>query len=260
MTDKERRVEAVIFDLDDTLIDWSGFTIGWEELARPRIDKVYDYLTGHGHNLCDRELFLKHYRRRVEEVWDTAREDWSAPSLANALRFACTDAGVPGEALDLEEVMEIYASMWGPVPGVEVYEDTVEVLEELRRRGYRLGLITNSFFPMWMRDVELRHYELIDYFDARIASGDTDYMKPHPSIYELMLDMLNIAAEEALFVGDRPDHDIAGANESGLISVLIDPPHLNRPLDGVQPDYTITRLQELIPVLDALEERESNGR
>ena len=259
MAEGHKPVEAIIFDLDDTLIDWSGFSIGWEEMSRSHLRVVYDYLAGRGHPLCDRETFLNHYRRRVEEVWDTARQDWSAPSLADALRFACADAGVPADELDLEELMEIYGSAWGPVPGVELYEDTIEVLETLRSRGYRLGLITNSFFPMWMRDVELRHYELIDYFDARIASGDTDYMKPHPGIYDIMLRLLDISAGAALFVGDRPDHDIAGANESGLISVLIDPPHLNRPLNGVRPDYTITRLRELLSVLDTLERKKDDG-
>jgi FMN phosphatase YigB (HAD superfamily) len=57
-----------------------------------------------------------------------------------------------------------------------------------------------------------------------------------------------------VFVGDRPVNDIAGANEAGMISVLISPPHLDRELNGVQPDYIIQRLSELIPILDKLEE------
>jgi FMN phosphatase YigB (HAD superfamily) len=55
-------------------------------------------------------------------------------------------------------------------------------------------------------------------------------------------------------VGDRPSHDIAGANATGMISILMAPPHFNRGLDGVEPDFTINRLEELLPILDNLEQ------
>jgi putative hydrolase of the HAD superfamily len=81
-------------------------------------------------------------------------------------------------------------------------------------------------------------------------------MKPHPEIYRHILGLLSVPAAKAVFVGDRPENDIAGANEAGLISVLIDPPHLARPLNSVAPDFTITRLGELLQILEQLEESE----
>lgn len=248
------RIEAVIFDLDDTLLDWSGREESWQEVTRPLLQNVYNYLVESGHSLADPERFYEQVHRRVEGVWEEAKKDWSGAYFGDALRLACEDAGLDSRQLNLDELMRVYN--WQPIPGVELYEDTFCVLDTLKQCGYRIGLITNSFYPMWMRDVELRHYKLIDYFDARITSGDSGYMKPHPAIYRRILEMLDVPAARAVFVGDRPQNDIAGANEAGLISVLIDPPHLDRPLAGVVPDYTITRLSELLPILEQLEERE----
>ena len=103
--------------------------------------------------------------------------------------------------------------------------------------------------PMWMRDIELAHYGLLDYFDARITSGDTGYMKPHPAIYWRAMGLLDTTPDRAVFVGDRPENDIVGANEVGMVSVLMSPDHLDIPLNGVEPNYTITRLGQLLPIL-----------
>lgn len=251
MSREERRIQAVIFDLDDTLIDWSQPELTWEEFTRPMTDNVYAYLTAAGHSLPDPDQFYRCLRDEVEREWDEARETWQGAYFGSALNRALRVCEVDDAQIDMEEVMRAYN--WGPMPGVELYEDTLEVLAELRDRSYKLGLITNSFLPMWMRDVELRHYNLIDVFDARTTSGDAGYIKPHPAIYHQLLERLRVPPERAVFVGDRPQNDIAGANEAGMISVLIDPPHLNREVNEHVPDFTIEKLSELIDVLEKLE-------
>lgn len=254
MNEQKRSIEAVIFDLDDTLLDWSQPALEWHEFTRPMADNVYDHLAAQGHSLGERDRFFQLLREHVQQEWELAKEDWSGANFENALREALGEAGADMDRVDLEETMRAYD--WRPMPGVDVYDDARAVLDALRERGYQIGLITNSFLPMWMRDVELQHYGLLDYFDARLTSGDAGYMKPHPAIYEQMLALLGVPAERAVFVGDRPQNDIAGANEAGLISILIDPPHLDRALNGILPDYTITRLSELIPILEKLEREE----
>lgn len=257
MADQQKAIEAVIFDLDDTLLDWSGRDQSWEEITRPLVGNVYNHLLEQGHAPGEPDTFYEIVVARIEGVWEEAKQDWSGAFFGDALLQACEDAGLDGGQLDLDELMRIYN--WQPMPGVELYKDAFCVLDTLQERGYRIGLITNSFYPMWMRDVELRHYQLIDYFDARITSGDSGYMKPHPAIYRRILEMLDVPAERAVFVGDRPENDIAGANEAGLISILIDPPHLDRPLQGVAADFTITKLSELLPILEELEREERDG-
>lgn len=249
------RIEAVIFDLDDTLLDWSQRAISWEEHLQPFIAGVHAYLRQTGHLGADSAesitpLRIGHtFSEFLRASWSDARETWVAVSMAGVWQQAFTDLGLT-RPIDIDAMLR--AVGWQPMPGVVPYADVVQTLTDLRARGYRLGLITNSFQPMWLRDIELEAFGLIDQFEARITSGDTGFMKPHPAIYWRMLGLLNTTPERAVFVGDHPSYDIKGANLTGLTSVLICRPNVNRELDGNQPDFTITDLPQLLPILEQL--------
>ncbi len=242
-------IDAVIFDLDDTLIDWSQQSESLDDIFRPHVDNMHAYLSAEGHALPCQDEFFQCYKHTIIRHWDRAKQDYSGVNFTNALCDCLTEVDVEVSAVDMNALLHAYDLK--PLPGVEPFPDAHDVLDALRVRNYKIGLVTNSMLPMWMRDVELRHYQMIDYFDARITSGDSGTMKPHPDIYHRICDLLNTAPEQAVFVGDRPSHDIAGANGVGMVSVLMSPPHLNRELNGVQPDHIIGRLSELLPILDA---------
>lgn len=245
------RIRAVLFDMDDTLVTWADVPGNWEQTIGPYLRRVYSYLLSCGHALPDEESFCRSVHDHMERGWVEASETLIAPSMPQEWRAALETLGLDTSAIDVDEVLRAYE--WGPVKGLALYPDTIEVLDALREAGYKIGLVTNSSMPMWMRDLELEAFGLIDYFDARVTSGDARYLKPHPAIYRRILDLLDLKPAQALFVGDSPAHDIAGANEAGLISVLIDPPHLERARNGVAPDFVITRLSELLPILTQLE-------
>lgn len=251
MSSPARYIEAVLFDLDDTLIDWAPVTIHRAEFYGPRVARIHAHLVRLGHELPPIEEFQSILDQAVLSTWSEAKKTWALRSFSDVLRQVLSDLGLPTESIDFDEALRVFG--WGPWSGVMPFPDAIPVLQELRYRGYKLGLLTNSFLPMWLRDFELAAYELLDYWDARITAAEVGYMKPHPSIFYAVLDALKVTPERAVFVGDRPRNDIAGANAVGLISVLMAPPHLNRELDGISPDYTITCLSELIPILDSLE-------
>ena len=245
-----RRVEAIVFDLDDTLIDWSAQALTYGEISRPHVNNVHRYLTAENHTLPDANTFFDQYRSTVRSNWEAAKGVWTGVSFYNSLNNLFQALELDVARIDFEAVARAYD--WRPTAGVRPFADTIEVLNTLQQT-YKIGLITNSMLPMWMRDVELEAYGLIDYFDARITSGDAGYLKPHTAVFHHMLDKLEVSPNRAIFVGDSPEHDIDGANATGMISVLMDPPHLNRELNGTQPDYTINCLQELLDILERLE-------
>jgi HAD superfamily hydrolase (TIGR01662 family) len=99
----------------------------------------------------------------------------------------------------------------------ELYEDSVPVLEELRRAGLKIGLVSNS-----ARDVRefARHHALE--IDAGISSFHHGRTKPHASIFRAVLDLLEVEPRDAAMVGDTVEDDIEGAAALGMRAVLVD--------------------------------------
>ena len=248
---KNQRIKAVLFDMDDTLIDWSGLQGDINTIELRHWQNVYHYLTDQGHLLPAFDDFWQQLREAMFNAWAEAKKSWAGVSFAQLMHDFLQNCGLDMTKIDIDDVLRAYN--WSPLPGVGPFDDTLSVLEQLKNNGYKIGLITNAMQPMWMRDVELRAFGILDYLDARLTSGDVGFMKPHPFIYWQALEMLEVQPEESVFVGDRPANDIVGANEAGLTSVLMAPPHLNRELNGVRPNYTISKLEELLPILAQLE-------
>lgn len=246
----KKRFKAVVFDLDDTLIDWSQQEIGWNEFLQPGSQSMCNALVELGYAAPDPRTFHTVFRRVLEASWENARSTWNGISFYNTLAQTCREFDVVLSAEELHQIAHSF--VWNPVPGVVPFDDTIDVLTELQSADYQLGLITNSFQPMWMRDVELTQFGLIDFFPKRITSGDTGFIKPHPAIYWRMLGMLDVMPEDAIFVGDHPTFDIQGANLVGMTSVLFKPPYLDRPVNGHEPDYTICTMSDLLPILKQL--------
>ncbi|GMQ78793.1 MAG: hypothetical protein BMS9Abin02_1331 [Anaerolineae bacterium] len=242
-----RRIDTVIFDLDDTLIDWSNQAATWGEFFKPRTENVRSYLIQNGYEMPPAQEFYGSVDGAIRQLWRKAKETCLIQPIGDMLLEVLLDMGHDVHALDVRALLKSFN--WQPFPGVVPFDDTLPVLKQLKEEDYKIGLLTNSFLPMWMRDVELRSYKIIDFLDARLTAADVGYIKPHPKIFEHLLDLLDSEARRGLFVGDRPAHDIAGANKVGLISVLITPTHVEFELNGIVPDFTIKTLSELPAIL-----------
>lgn len=247
----ERRIQAVLFDLDDTLIDWSKQTLDWKTYYQRCTGNVFEFLLDGGYVLPGRDKFHDIFMQHIRDEWGKVRQSWIGGHFSHVLTHTLTACNLNPAEFDLDELMRVFN--WFPMPGVTTFDDTHDVLRQLQADGYKMGLITNSYYPMWMRNVEMEAYDLNKYFDVALTSGDVGYYKPHPQVYHHTLDLLGIKPENAIYIGDRPANDVKGANEAGMISVFIYPPHITRELNGVEPDFTITTLSELLPILKQLE-------
>ena len=245
-----RRHDAVLFDLDDTLLDWSEARIDWSaEYAR---------LIGPAHAIAERsyarapslEAFVDAVREASMDEWRAAKRDHRAPRIERAFTHGLSALGHDPAGFDVDAAVRAFGEGGRRVPGVRPFADALEVLDALGERGYRLGLVTNSMQPMWMRDRELEGTGLVERLPYRVAAADVGVIKPHRRIFEEAAAALEVAVERTVFVGDRPANDIAGANAVGMTSVLMRPHGIDRDLEGHVPDHEITSLGELLHLLD----------
>ncbi len=106
---------------------------------------------------------------------------------------------------------------WSHAHFFELYDDAPPVLEALRGRGLRIGLLSNT-----ARDLDefVAHHRLE--VDAVLTSRTHGKTKPHETIFRRMLELLGVAAGEALMVGDTLEDDVEGALAVGMQAVLVD--------------------------------------
>lgn len=243
-------LKAILFDLDDTLIDWSGFDEDWVRLERPRLRRAFDYICA-THALDDFDAFCVRFREYAAEAWMSARENLVAPHVGRILTATAQHFGAPVE-LDAKALLDAYALDWGALPGVTLFPDVLPLIELLKAHSIKIAIVTNAFQPMVMRDRELHDYELLDHFtDCRISAADAGVLKPHPDIFRTALDCVGAAPNEAVFIGDNIEADIAGAQAAGMRGVLREIEGRPSAISGlIVPDGVIQSLDELPQLLD----------
>lgn len=126
------------------------------------------------------------------------------------------------------------------------FPDAAPVLAELKRRGFRLGVVANQKPGTEGR---LAAWDLLQYFDVVAPSAELGVAKPDPAIFRWALARAGCEAGEAVMVGDRLDNDIAPAKRLGFRTVRVlrglgvhHSPHSA----AEEPEYTIRELEELL--------------
>jgi len=134
---------------------------------------------------------------------------------------------------------------------LEIKGDCIETLRELHGRGLYLSIVSNIDDDML--DPLVAREGLDRYLHHWTSSEEAQSCKPHRRFFELCLEKSGLAPHEVLFVGDSPEHDIAGAAELGMRTALIVdselPPPLQSGKECVAPHHTIERLMELTAIV-----------
>jgi HAD superfamily hydrolase (TIGR01549 family) len=99
------------------------------------------------------------------------------------------------------------------------YSDALPVLQEMKARGLKTGLISNVGQEI---DSYCEELGFASYLDFKVTSFEVGYDKPRPEIFQLALDKAGIKACDSLFIGDQYDQDIVGARGVGMNPILID--------------------------------------
>lgn len=238
------RPQAVIFDLGGTLLDTSG---GGEETNR-RWMLSYQALTmrhpdarwpeGEAYVRAMREAEATHWQRVVQE-------QWSGPP-SGLLREGFRRLGCQVKEQELLTALDGYAQAiagWAtPFP------DARETLRVLRCDGYRLGLLSNTWWAAEWHNADLATHELDELLDVVVYTSDLPHSKPHPSVFLEVTARLGMEPQACVMVGDMMIDDIAGALGVGMRAVWRHNTRWLRP-EHIVPTATITHLAELPPLL-----------
>lgn len=122
-----------------------------------------------------------------------------------------------------------------------------ELLAGLRGR-YRLGVVSNFDYSPTVERI-LGEGGIRPLFEAVVVSDAVGWRKPRPVIFETAFRIMGIAAEDCLFVGDRPDIDVAGARGVGMDAAWLNPERIPLPPGLASPDYDVGHLSELAQAL-----------
>ncbi len=238
----DRPLRAVLFDIGDTL--WHAQAAPsaavFREMAAAR---AHEFLTVRGFDGFRADEFSRVAWKAIEDAIAQAKAtDLVEPLYAEAARDALTAAGlridVPTAAAFLDA---IYVS--GADGGKEAYPDAVDVLAELKLRGFLLGSVTNRGFGGERFRHDLREAGLDCGWDSHSVSVEVGFLKPHPEIFKHALTSLRVAPNEALMVGNSLREDVAGAAKMGIFTAW----KRSRPdAHGVEPDVTFDDLRELL--------------
>jgi putative hydrolase of the HAD superfamily len=189
--------EAVIFDLYGTLVDESPRR-DWRELQ----DTIADTLG------LERDPFAQRWLETYEE---RATGSWEAN-----LRGIVSHLGGEWSDARYEEARRLRRDFLRV--GLTPRPDAEATIEEVKRRGFKVGLVTecsDDVPVLWPELALARH------FDAAVYTCEVGQRKPAPVLYDLVCEQLGVEAAECVYVGDGGGYELAGARKAGMRPILI---------------------------------------
>ena len=222
------------FDYDEALVE-TGHRAGLAALERADLPEV--------------ERVAAHFRERYEPFfWVPGTvEELEYPGLVRQL-LGDFDVEVTDD--ELTRFLEAEHAAWDPARQAAAH--TPALLESLRERGLKLGLVSNAFDPAWLLHRDLEQMGLAELLDVAFFSSEVGKRKPHPAIFERALEALGVAATDAVFVGDRLYEDVRGAGELGMTTVQALWFRADEYPEGAEPDFKAFTQMDVLNVVDRL--------
>jgi len=237
--DQMYKYKHLFFDLDNTLYDF-------ESNSYLALKQAFIQL-GLFEKIDSFDAYFSVYSRNNERLWADYREKKIAKELLRGKRhkMSLKEFGVEHE-VDPIDIDDRYLKIM--VTQTELFPRAVEVLAELKRRGYFLHIITNGF-----REVQhdkLQNTGLSEFLTDVYISEEIKSPKPSREIFEYAIKSSNARKNESLMIGDSWESDIIGAKNFGIDQVYfkLNNSEMNFGMYG-EPTFTINKLEELLNFL-----------
>lgn len=221
------KLEAVIFDLDNTLINRKLAFAKYTELL---IDKFIVH-----HDPLHKDAIMEHIQLADRDGY-RRRQELFEEILQN---FEMKTSDIAIETLLNHWFSEFFKC-------TVLMDGALEALEYLKKHNIKLGLITNG--SIHSQNSKIDQVQLRPYFDVILVSDEVQLLKPDTRIFELVLNKLCVSPNSSWYVGDHPINDVQGALDAGLNAIWLSgfmawEDHL------AKPQYTIDSLHEIKGIL-----------
>ena len=225
------KLKGIVFDLDHTLFDrYATLTAISPDFCKHFEAYLNKDMTPEkvAELLCEGDRHFVHYgwKRVFEYLCD--KEMFNTPPEYDEYRST---------------LLRLFTTVAVPFPF------TYSVLDKVRARGLKCGLITNGNAEIQQKKLEL--LKLTDSFDAVVLCGALGKQKPDAAPFNEMARLLDCDASTLVYVGDNPLFDVGGGRNAGYVTVEVLTASCNIP-DAPVGDYRIQTVEELDALIDAI--------
>ena len=187
--------------------------------------------------------------KRCWDLWERNLDFGTEDQIKILMEFLPDFDVIPSSGL-LKRIEKAYTESVLINPS-DLIKGSSEILEFLKNKKYKLGLICNTGRSPGkvLRDL-LKYYQIFEYFDVLTFSDELKIRKPDPQIFHFTLNGLKSKSSDCVHVGDELKTDVKGAKDAGMIAV-----HFNKTIDfygEIQPDYRIKELKEIKRIVEKL--------
>ena len=224
-------MKVVIFDLDNTIIDFIKF-------KKMSIDAAISAMVDVGLSEEDANKI----RKEIDKIYSKKGMEYQHV-FDEALKKVLGKIDYKVLASAVVAYRKVKTAYMNPYP------ETIRVFKELIRRNYKLGIFSDApIFQMWQRLAEIG---LTNFFDFAISTQEFGKDKRKKEAYTLLLKKLKLDPKEVIFVGDSIDRDIYWPKKLGMRTILAvyGKNAWGKPKRKVEPDYRIKSISELLEIL-----------
>ena len=232
-------IKAVIFDLGGTLIRYKDVPLSWASLYQNAIVEIA--------KICEKKLTIEETEKSIKILGNyntriTPREDEVKAEII--FSEILSEWNIDIEKY-LEDAIDRFFTYFQRKS--EVFEDTIEILNYLKKEEILIGILTDVPYGMSRKYVKIDIYNFEDSIDYLRTSVEVGMRKPNGKGYTEITRYFNIDSTEIIFVGDE-EKDIIGAKSVGMMAVYID---RSIGLKSFGEDLKINQLDELIEVIES---------
>ena len=212
----QRTIEAVLFDLGETLLTFGKLDIS--RLSAEAVRRSYEYLKE-----CNQPVG-SFWAYRLSHLW--------------GIKYHVLKSALTGNDFDSLEILKHYGTRKGfnltedqwielnwkwyevlyEIAAVE--PDVAETLTKLSDMGLKVGLLSNTFIHKSSLERHMAQAGFLDCLSPRLYTYQYPWRKPDARIFRAGAEKIGVACENIIYVGDRIDNDVEGATNVGMLPVM----------------------------------------